>query len=314
MFATQMIEQQNGVVEVEDDNYEDFYQMIRYLYTAKVDEGYDRLEELLVLADKYQVKRLGDHCAKRIKETLKEDNVLDLGMFGEMHNSDVLVKSCATFMSSRMFGCLKQGDFDKIEKSPKLMKELLRILTNNEEDKFNTVSRFENEEVKFNTVSRFEKSSVKVGWEHSGNIDAIKFRVSSPVALVGIGLYGSTVDEELDVEISIYQNDCILMLKTKFNSKGSLEPVKIRLSPVAVEAEKIYEVVTKIQGGKINSRGQNLLGFGLNGKNVVVMKSEEGNEINRVTFSKSSRSKNSTDVTRGQIPCLLFAGSIAEVM
>ena len=304
MFATQMIEQRNGVVEVEDDNYEDFYQLIQYLYMAKVDDGYDRFEELLVLADKYEVKRLGDLCAKRIKETLREDNVLDLGMFGEMHNSDVLVKSCATFMSSRMFGCLKQGDFDKIEKSPKLMKELLRILTNNEEDKFNTVSRFENEEVKFNTVSRFEKSSVKVGWEHSGNIDAIKFRVSSPVALVGIGLYGSTVDKELDVEISIYRNEVRLQtLKTKLNSKGSPEPVKIRLSsPVTVEAEKIYEVVTKIQGGKTF--------YSSNGNSVVVMNSEEGNVINRVTFIKSSKSRNSTGVMEGQIPCLLLRSEV----
>ena len=45
MFATQMIEQLNGDVQVEDDNYEDFYQMIRYLYMAKVDDGYDRFEE-----------------------------------------------------------------------------------------------------------------------------------------------------------------------------------------------------------------------------------------------------------------------------
>ena len=289
MFATQMIEQYNGVVEVEDDNYEDFYQMIRYLYTAKVDDGYDRFEELLVLADKYAVKRLGDLCAKRIKETLKDDNVLDLGMFGEMHNSDVLVTSCATFISSRMSGCLKQGDIEKIEKSPKLMKELLRIL------------RYNDVNVIFKTVSRFEKSSVKDGWEHSGNSDAIKFRVSSPVALVGIGLYGSSADKELDVEISIHHNEvCLQMVKTNFNSKGSTEPVKIKLSPVAVEAGEIYEVVTKIQGGKSF--------YGVNANAVVVMKSEEGDEIYQVTFSESSKSSNGTSATNsGQIPCLLFA-------
>ena len=295
MFATQMIEQHDGVVEVEDDNYEDFYQMIRYLYMAKVDDGYDRFEELLVLADKYQVKRLGDLCAKRIKETLKEDNVLDLGMFGEMHNSDVLVKSCATFISTRMSGCLKQGDFEKIEKSPKLMKELLRNL------------RYNDVNVIFKTVSRFEKSSVKDGWEHSGNSDAIKFRVSSPVALVGIGLYGSSADkEEMDVEISIHYNEvCLLQtVITNFNSKGSTEPVKIRLSPVALEAGEIYEVVTKIQGGKTF--------YGVNANAVVVMKSEEGDEIYQVTFSESSKSSNK--FRSGQIPCLLFAGSMAEVV
>ena len=290
MFATQMIEQLNGDVQVEDDNYEDFYQMIRYLYMAKVDDGYDRFEELLVLADKYQVKRLGDLCAKRIKETLREDNVLDLGMFGEMHNSDVLVKTCATFISTRMSGCLKQGDIEKIEKSPKLMKEILRILRDNDEVK-----------VKFKTVSRFEEGFVQDGWKHNGyNSDAIKFRVSSPVGLFGIGLYGSSVDKELDVEISInHYEACLQLLKTKFNSKGSPEPVKIRLSPpVPVEAGNIYEVVTSIQGGTTFRGSQ--------GNGVVAMKSEEG--------GKSSKSTNGTDVTRGQIPCLLFAGSMAEVM
>jgi len=303
MFATQMLEQRNGVVEVEDDNYEDFHQMIRYLYMAKVDDGYDRFDELLVLADKYQVKRLSDLCAKRIKEMLTEENVLDLGMFGEILNSDALVKSCATFISTRMSGCLKQGDIEKIIKSPKLNKELLRILR-------------DNDKAKFVTVSRFEKSSEKDDWEHNGNSDAIIFRVSSPVALVGIGLYGSSVDKELDVEISIYQclpnsifhnEDCLQTVKTKFNSKGSLEPVKIRLSPVAVEAEKNYEIVTEIQGGKTFS--------GLKGNCAVVMKSEEGDEIYQVEFSSSPMHlANRTSATRGQIPCLLFAGSMAEVM
>ena len=299
MFTTQMLEQRNGVVEVEDDNYEDFYQMIRYLYLAKVDDWYDRFDELLVLADKYQVKRLSDLCAKRIKETLTEDNVLNLGMFGEMHNSDVLVKSCATFISTRMSGCLKQDDFEKIEESPKLMKELLRIL------------RDHNDNVQFKTVSRFKKRS-EICCFHNGNTsttNAIQFRVSSPLVLVGIGLYGSFVDKEIDVEISIINHSevCLQLLKTKFNSKGSPEPVKIRLPPVEVEAEKIYEVVTKIQGGTTTFSGSDA-------NSVVVMHSEEGDEIYRVTFSKSSKSHNSTDVTRGQIPCLLFAGSMAEVM
>ena len=41
---------------MQDASVEVVRQMVRYMYTAKVEHDFDRIKELLVLANKYQVK------------------------------------------------------------------------------------------------------------------------------------------------------------------------------------------------------------------------------------------------------------------
>ena len=65
--------------------------MVNYMYTAKIDQSYARYKELLVLANKYQVLELINLCSSKILESLCEENALEIGMFGEMHNSENLI-------------------------------------------------------------------------------------------------------------------------------------------------------------------------------------------------------------------------------
>ena len=61
------------------------------MYTAKIDQSYTRYKELLVLANKYEVLELINLCSSKIVESLSEDDALEIGMFGEMHNSEILI-------------------------------------------------------------------------------------------------------------------------------------------------------------------------------------------------------------------------------
>ena len=61
------------------------------MYTAKIDQSYTRYKELLVLANMYEVLELINLCSSKIVESLSEDNALEIGMFGEMHNSEILI-------------------------------------------------------------------------------------------------------------------------------------------------------------------------------------------------------------------------------
>ena len=65
--------------------------MVKYIYTAKIDQSYTRYKELLVLANKYQVMELINLCSSKILESLSEDNALEIGILGEMHNSEMLI-------------------------------------------------------------------------------------------------------------------------------------------------------------------------------------------------------------------------------
>ena len=61
------------------------------MYTAKIDPSYTRVKELLVLANMYEIMELINLCSSKISESLSEDNALEIGMFGEMHNSEILI-------------------------------------------------------------------------------------------------------------------------------------------------------------------------------------------------------------------------------
>ena len=91
MLKSEMVEKLAGVVKIDDASVDVVKQMIRYMYTAKIDHHYSKVKELLVLANKYQVLELVNYCSSKIFEALSEDNALEIGMFGEMHNSEILI-------------------------------------------------------------------------------------------------------------------------------------------------------------------------------------------------------------------------------
>ena len=112
MLQSDMVEKLDGVIKIEDASKDDVkqvkvyiccsacmvsesFKMVKYMYTAKIDPTYTRVKELLVLANKYQVLELVNLCSSKIFESLREDNALEIGMFGEMHNSEILInRSC----------------------------------------------------------------------------------------------------------------------------------------------------------------------------------------------------------------------------
>ena len=55
MFQSEMVEKQSGVVSIDDAGVEEVTEMVHYMYTAKIDRNFNKIKELLVLANKYQV-------------------------------------------------------------------------------------------------------------------------------------------------------------------------------------------------------------------------------------------------------------------
>ena len=55
MLSSDMRERQAGIIRIDDAGLDVVRQMLRYMYTAKIQQGFNRIKELLVLANKYQV-------------------------------------------------------------------------------------------------------------------------------------------------------------------------------------------------------------------------------------------------------------------
>ena len=139
MLKSGMKETHDRTVEIEDANMETVTTMVYYMYTGKVRMFCDRrrllehwetnikYEELLVLANMYEVNQCGSEVAK----ALTKENALEYGIFGEMHNSDVLVEIAARYIRIHMMKDLLK-DEDKLLKlqksSPKLMAEVMKSI------------------------------------------------------------------------------------------------------------------------------------------------------------------------------------------
>ena len=231
-----MVEKLAGVVKIDDASMDVVKQMVRYMYTAKIDHQYSKVKELLVLANKYQVLELVNYCSSKIFEALSEDNALEIGMFGEMHNSDILINRCAKYICYDITDSLNENWMEKIQESPKLMLQIIKNLRDVHENKLLEIKRME---------QGIEQ------WVHGGRINAIAFEVDTKVWLRAVGLYGALDNSTFKVEIKVFLNDdCLLEERKEFCSNGCEHPVKIVLSsPVKIKPNKRYDITTAIIGG-----------------------------------------------------------------
>merc|ERR1711915_618227 len=231
-----MVEKINGVIRIDDACIDVVKQMVRYMYIAKIEQDFTRIKELLVLANKYQVLELVNFCSSKIFESLSEDNALEIGMFGEIHNSDILINRCAKYICYDMTDSLNTDWMEKIQESPKLMLQIIKNLRDVHENKLHEIKRMD---------LGIEQ------WVHGGRINAIAFEVDAKVWLRGIGLYGAMDNTKFEVHVKVFLNDdCLLEETVEYTSNGSASPVKIILSsPVKVKPNRRYDVTTEIIGG-----------------------------------------------------------------
>merc|ERR1719411_2546509 len=216
MLGSDMVEKSQGMIKIEDADMEVVRQMVRYMYIAKIEQDYTKVKELLVLANKYQVLELVNFCSSQIFESLSEDNALEIGMFGEMHNSEVLINRCAKYICYDMTDSLAEDWMDRIAESPKLMLEIIKNLRDVHENKLHAIKRMD---------QGIEQ------WVHGGRINAIAFEVDAKVWLRGVGLYGALDNSTFKVEIKVFLNDdCLLEERKEYTSNGSTNPVKLVLS------------------------------------------------------------------------------------
>jgi hypothetical protein len=109
MLSLDMVERRERVVPVKDAEPAVVREMIGYLYTAEVRPEFGRLEELLVLANRlpslgwldspllgrYSVEPLVARVSSLLAATLSPATALQLGILGEAHQAEPLLRASA---------------------------------------------------------------------------------------------------------------------------------------------------------------------------------------------------------------------------
>ena len=102
LLNSDMEESSSGIVKIGDFKIDVVRAMVQYIYTAKIDDSFEDILNLMIIGDKYLIQSLVDECTTKLSDSLRESNVLVLGAAAEVYSVKALLDSCAQFVSENL--------------------------------------------------------------------------------------------------------------------------------------------------------------------------------------------------------------------
>ncbi|KAK8935092.1 BTB/POZ domain-containing protein [Platanthera zijinensis] len=125
MLENEMEESKTCTIKIHDVSYDVLRTFVKYLYTAEVLLDEEMACNLLVLAEKYQVKHLKAFCEKFMTSKVNRENAIVSYVFAHQHGAKQLIETALSLIVDNM-GVLTQRDEYKelVEKDPRLVVEI----------------------------------------------------------------------------------------------------------------------------------------------------------------------------------------------
>lgn len=111
MFASNMLESTENVLEITDCDVSTFKTYLKYLYTGEVDDE-DEICNLLYLAEKYIDQKLKSICECKLLKDVNLENVMTKLSLALQYRCHILKHKAADFIVK---------NYDEVEKSPEFM-------------------------------------------------------------------------------------------------------------------------------------------------------------------------------------------------
>ncbi|KAK9271049.1 hypothetical protein L1049_026638 [Liquidambar formosana] len=125
MLENEMEESRSGTIKISDITYDALRSFVNYLYTAEACLDEQLACELLVLAEKYQVKHLKSYCEKFMVSKLNWDNSVMSFAFAHQHNAKHLLDAALSLITDNMDKLTKRDEYiELVEKDPRLVVEI----------------------------------------------------------------------------------------------------------------------------------------------------------------------------------------------
>ena len=116
MFCGEMAEKSDSV-DLPDCEYEGVLEMLRYMYSGKVELNENKVMQVLYVAKKYILPSLADECIKFLQENLNTGNVFCVLSHAQQYDEKILVEQCWEMIDKATEEVVKSEEFPKIERS-----------------------------------------------------------------------------------------------------------------------------------------------------------------------------------------------------
>lgn len=125
MLENEMEESRSGVIKIHDVSYDVLRSFVHYLYTAEVLLDEHMSCELLILAEKYQVKHLKIFCEKFMTSKVNNDNAIGNYAFAHRHSAKQLLEAALSLIIDNMATLTEREEYKElVEKDPRLVVEI----------------------------------------------------------------------------------------------------------------------------------------------------------------------------------------------
>ncbi|KAL8481940.1 hypothetical protein ACS0TY_027634 [Phlomoides rotata] len=125
MLENEMEESLSGTIKISDVSYDALRAFINYLYTAEASLDEHMACDLLVLAEKYQVKHLKTYCEKYLMSKLNWENSLPYYAFAHQHGAKSLLDAALSLILDNMDKLSKREEYlELVEKDPRVVVEI----------------------------------------------------------------------------------------------------------------------------------------------------------------------------------------------
>lgn len=125
MLENEMVESLSGTIKISDVSYDALRAFVNYMYTAEACLDEQMACDLLVLAEKYQVKHLKTYCEKYMISKLNWENSLVNFAFSHQHNAKSLLDASQSLIMDNMDKLSKSEEYKElVEKDPRLVVQI----------------------------------------------------------------------------------------------------------------------------------------------------------------------------------------------
>ncbi|KAF8731727.1 hypothetical protein HU200_015658 [Digitaria exilis] len=131
MLENEMEESRSGIIKIYDVSYDVLRAFVHYMYTAEALLDEQLASDLLVLAEKYEVKHLKAYCEKFITSKVNNDNAIAHYAFAHRHGAKQLLEASLSELMNNMSTLADREEYKElVEKDPRLVVEIYEAYLN----------------------------------------------------------------------------------------------------------------------------------------------------------------------------------------
>lgn len=128
MFEHEMKERKQNRVNIVDVNYEILHELLKFIYTGKVENLEIMAGEMLAAADKYALDRLKRLCEKELCANLSTENAVEILILADLHDADQLKVQAVDFINNNSGVMSTTGWKEMIKSHPRLVADIYHAL------------------------------------------------------------------------------------------------------------------------------------------------------------------------------------------